>query len=687
MKYQKHCPGCFKRKDGEAICPACGYDESQARSPLFLPHGTLLAGQYRVGRVLGSPGGFGITYLGWDVNLQQRVAIKEFLPPEIAARVPLALGITVHTQDNRKAFDVGREQFLREARIVAALDHPNIVRVRSFFNANDTAYLVMDYYEGLSLDGYFHAVRPVLDAPLAIALFRPIIDGLRYVHEKGVLHRDIKPQNIYLAAVGRPILLDFGAARQALGSGQRSLSVVLTEGYAPLEQYQRKGGQGPWTDIYGVAASLFRTIGGQAPPLPLDRLVEDGLASLEHSLWGQIPRALRPALQKALALKPEQRLSSVDALLAELDAFLDEIHSPVTDAQTVTTAAAAAAPSPTVAPGEGPTLQDTPPPRPAAPAAAVTAVTAPVTAPPATRPAGLLRSPLLWAAALLLAGLAFLLLRPPEPYTPPLRAEAVAPAAGSRRPPLSPSERQLLPQWAPLAGGTVEIGSSSGRANERPPAVVTLAPLAVSRHEVTVGQFRLFVAHSGYRNPAWAQYPCAGAGRSGSWEAPGYAQDDNSPVVCVSAADAQAFAEWLAGQTGRSVRLPTEAEWEYAARAGSRSAYWWGESFLAGHAECAGCPPRLPTQPAPVGRFPASPFGLYDTAGNVREWTCSRYAALSAGEAQRCASPLDETTNLVVRGGSWQEDVMALRSSQRDPFSAYSRNVWTGFRLVQAASP
>lgn len=235
MSFQKHCPGCFADKGGVAVCPVCQYDESASRSPLFLPHGIIIGGHFRIGRVLGQPGGFGITYLGWDIHLQQRVAIKEFLPRDIVTRHPGVLDVSTHTQETRSAFEFGKEQFLREARIVARLDHPNVVRVRSFFNAHDTAYLVMDYYEGLSLGDYLSRVRSVIEPALAVPLIRPVLDALQYVHEHGVVHRDLKPHNIYLATVGKPIVLDFGAARQAAGERVQSMSVVLTDGYAPLE--------------------------------------------------------------------------------------------------------------------------------------------------------------------------------------------------------------------------------------------------------------------------------------------------------------------------------------------------------------------------------------------------------------------------------------------------------------------
>jgi serine/threonine protein kinase len=319
MTYQKHCPSCFRLKDAIAVCPHCGFDESATRSTLFLAYGTVLAGQYRVGRVLGKPGGFGITYQGWDINLQQRVAIKEFMPPEIAERMPHSADVTVMAAEERKNFENGKAAFLREARVVAQLDHPNVVRVRTFFNANDTAYLVMDYYDGMTMADYLADKQPTLGPELAIPVMLPILDGLRYLHARGLIHRDIKPHNIYLATMGRAILLDFGAARQAAAEGDpKTMSVALSSGYAPLEQYQRRSSQGPWTDVYGAAATLYRMMTGQAPPTALDRLTDDPLA---NGAWPGVPDALRRVLIKALAQRAEDRYPTAEAFMVALEQY------------------------------------------------------------------------------------------------------------------------------------------------------------------------------------------------------------------------------------------------------------------------------------------------------------------------------------------------------------------------------
>lgn len=313
------CPGCFNDKGQANPCPHCGFDEQRPLGPLALPLLTRLGEQFIVGRVLGKPGGFGITYLGWDLRLQTRVAIKEYLPRELATREPGGVRVIGHTPQESSVFREGLNQFLGEARTLARLDHPNIVRVRQFFEANQTAYLVMDYYEGLSLAEYVERHGGRLAEDTARSLMLPVLDGLKAVHAQGFLHCDIKPQNIYLARLSsggvRPILLDFGAARQAVGEHSRSMSSVVTVGYAPYEQYLRKGRQGPWTDVYAIGAVFYRLVTGEVPPEAIERREHDSLKPATD--FGVSP-ALNAVLNDALAVEPERRLQTVQMLQERL---------------------------------------------------------------------------------------------------------------------------------------------------------------------------------------------------------------------------------------------------------------------------------------------------------------------------------------------------------------------------------
>ncbi|WP_295882308.1 serine/threonine-protein kinase [uncultured Thiohalocapsa sp.] len=321
---ETRCFGCFAEKAGVNPCPQCGFDETAPRAANALPLGTVLADQYSVGRVLGKPGGFGITYLGFDRHLQTTVAIKEYLPRDLATRGGDGSTVLPHTLDEQSLFDYGLKQFLAEAQTLAQLDHPNIVRVRQFFASNRSAYLVMDYYRGVSLAEHLDS-QPATDGrrrlpeAAALALMQPILDGLRAVHDKGFLHRDIKPQNIYLAQTDsggvRPILLDFGTARLAMGERSRSMSVVISPGFAPFEQYHRSGRQGPFTDIYGAAAVLYWMLTGLTPPEATERVHADDLAPAAS--FG-VSAAVSTALARALAMDPAARPQTVVALQAQL---------------------------------------------------------------------------------------------------------------------------------------------------------------------------------------------------------------------------------------------------------------------------------------------------------------------------------------------------------------------------------
>ena len=299
-------------------------EDPSNRSPLALEQDTLLNDQFRIGRVLGV-GGFGVTYLAFDEVLEMVVAVKEYLPNDIAVRK--SDGDTIQpltSSGEQKGFEYGLERFLQEARTLAKFErHPNIVRVRTFFQENGTAYLVMNFYEGRTLAEYLTARNGFIPEDEALLIMEQVLDGLSAVHEEDVLHRDIDPNNVYLADDGTVVLLDFGAARTAVGERTQSMSVVLKRGYAPHEQYHSHGDQGPWTDVYATSATLYRSLTGYKPPEAAARILKDELAP-PNELVPSLSDATNDAVLEGLAIRPENRPQSVEKLAELLPAPSDD---------------------------------------------------------------------------------------------------------------------------------------------------------------------------------------------------------------------------------------------------------------------------------------------------------------------------------------------------------------------------
>lgn len=351
------CPQCFESASAAGPCPRCGYDHDAAAFPSALPAGTTL-GKYTIGRVLGRPGGFGITYLAFDPVLRRRVAIKELMPRELVGRRSDGATLSVHTRADEGLFKSTLTSFLNEARVIAQLTHPNVVRVLDYFESNGTAYFAMEYYQGETLAERVSRSGGRLAGSEAVAFMLPVLDALHHIHSQPepLLHRDVKPQNIYLGGGKTPILLDFGAARVSLGWQSKSLSTVLTPGFAPYEQYSTRGAQGPWSDVYGCAATLYYLVTGQAPPEAADRLSDPRIPPPNALAPGVAP-ALSDAIVAGLEFKPEDRPASALA-------FADLLTGRATPADIAATrlarpreTAAATMMAPTAAAGLGPTAR------------------------------------------------------------------------------------------------------------------------------------------------------------------------------------------------------------------------------------------------------------------------------------------------------------------------------------------
>ncbi|MGE0386567.1 MAG: protein kinase [Gammaproteobacteria bacterium] len=318
---------------------------------------------YRIDRVLGQ-GAFGITYLAIDANLHRPVAIKEFLPGQLARREDDAT-VTPLTTDLAEEYRTGLARFVSEARTLARFEHPNIVRVHNVFEANGTAYMVMQYEEGEGLDRRLKRQGPLEEAEI-LRLVEPLLSGLEAIHDRGFVHRDIKPANIFIRADGSPVLLDFGSARQAAGGEARTLTNFVSPGYAPIEQYAGKSDQqGPWSDLYGLGATLYRAMTGRAPADAVDRshsIAIDTRDTYEHGIvtaQGRYSPRLLAAVDHALQFRAQDRPQSVAQWRAELGlpggrAPVDPGEVPTLDATGgATTGAGAATSRPATAAGTG----------------------------------------------------------------------------------------------------------------------------------------------------------------------------------------------------------------------------------------------------------------------------------------------------------------------------------------------
>jgi serine/threonine protein kinase len=276
-----------------------------------LPLGTRL-GEFELTALLGE-GGFGIVYLATDHSLQRQVALKEYMPSALAARTASSQ-VQVKSERHRETFEAGRKSFINEARLLAQFDHPSLVKVHRFWEANGTAYMVMPYYQGQNLRDTLRDMGQPPDEDWLRRLLAPLTEALLVIHAEQCYHRDIAPDNVMmLAGSQRPLLLDFGAARRVIGDMTQALTVILKPGYAPVEQYADTPGmkQGPWTDVYALAAVVYGAIVGKNPPPSVSRLLNDTYVPLTQAAAGRYSAQFLSAVDRALAVRPEHRTQSM----------------------------------------------------------------------------------------------------------------------------------------------------------------------------------------------------------------------------------------------------------------------------------------------------------------------------------------------------------------------------------------
>lgn len=330
---EKRCYGCMAPSVGAAFCPHCGYPTGKENEPHQLRTGTVLQEKYLIGKVLGQ-GGFGITYLGWDLSTEEIIAVKEYYPAtQVTRDTSRSDHIHCYTGTISQAYLASKERFLREARTLARLENiPSVVRIRDCFELNETAYIVMEYVKGSNLYSYISMRGGRIGFTETMNILAPIMDALTAVHSMGLIHRDLSPDNIMLHPTRGAILLDFGAVRDVTGANvdtplAKSTEAILKHGFAPTEQYRTRGSLGPWTDVYALCATIYYCLTGCVPPEAVALLLGE-----ERIDWASVPGlndAQRGVLAKGMAPTASQRYMSVEALFQDLTAATFPAPAPV----------------------------------------------------------------------------------------------------------------------------------------------------------------------------------------------------------------------------------------------------------------------------------------------------------------------------------------------------------------------
>jgi len=634
--------------------------------PLTIGH--VLQDRYRIVTLLGQ-GGMGAVYRAWDLRLKKPVALKEMVPqPGLDAATVAQF----------------REQFEQEAVILARLVHPHLVPVTDTFEEGESAYLVMAFVEGESLADRIRREGALPEAEVRVWA-EQLLDALAYCHDRGIVHRDIKPQNVIVTTEGQAVLVDFGLVKLWDPADPQTRTVmrgVGTPEYAPPEQWGAMGRHtDPRSDLYSLGATLYHALTGQAPPTASDRMAYPKQFRAPRELVGRVSEVTDEVILRSMALACDDRWPDARAMRQGFASAPTPVSVPVVSAEPTRTGTQRL-PEPEASP-----VPVSPPPLDA------TRHVADVDRVPGPQQRRM--PPWLWVlvgvagVALSALGLGRLIdgnVAPAPPATATAGARvstATAPPAptptAAPTPASSPTVRMpgtsrvrsvdaMVEVWVP--GGSFRMGLESGWESERPVRAVTLDGFWLDRTEVTNAQYQACVATG---RCSQHDYPL-----SSDFSAP------QQPVVEVTWFDASDYCAWV------GARLPTEAEWEYAARGPDGVLYPWGNDLREGIANCeeSVCKDGYEWTTAPVGSFPegASWVGALDMAGNVWEWVADWFDAYPATPQTNPTGPSAGEWR-VTRGGDYDNDETYMRSVHREedlPTATYDS---LGFRCARSEGP
>ena len=315
---KKRCFNCMKEYEEQyEVCPHCGYvDGSPPAEAYHLAPGEILNHKYIVGTAIDS-GGFGIIYRAWDAQMEQVVAIKEYFPNGVVSRVPGQNDVIIYSGKNREVFRKGVDRFLVEARNMAEFSQPDIVALYDYFEENNTAYIVMEYLDGVSFKEYLKERGGQIPSEEVVDITLHVLAALEEIHSHHIIHRDISPDNVFLCSNHRVKVIDFGAARFSSGEESSNFSTIVKPGYAPAEQYRTKSRQGPFTDLYALGACMYQAATGEKPQESLARAMHDDLRPPKE-LNPEVPEYLSDIIMKAMAMDEDERFQSSEEFMKAL---------------------------------------------------------------------------------------------------------------------------------------------------------------------------------------------------------------------------------------------------------------------------------------------------------------------------------------------------------------------------------
>ena len=653
---------------------------------------TLLIGsqlkQYRIQSILGQ-GEFGITYLAHNTELYSKVVvIKEYFPKRLALRKDKQ-NVLPKFEQYQEYFAWGLELFRQEAQALTKLKHPNIVKVLDYFEEHNSAYIVMEYIKGQSLEHILEKAQFQNETEL-MAILLPLLSALQTVHESGLLHQDIQPRNIYLREEDQsPVLLDFGAARYTLDSGFRNINMVVAPGYAAFEQYQtEKDTQGPWTDIYGLGAILYHAISGKPP---IEATKREKLINLHKKNDPLVPatqighkrysKHLLQGIEAALSIYQKDRPANVEQWIEILikrryrnrnifkssnyyTAVKLKLYQWIVVGIIVAISLNISYILYTKNFLEGMWREHIP----------KFQKIQQKTAKEAEHLAHIQETIKIEEECSIqlqeqtnhkIKYLKFLEQQPKicnkqtnkQTHKPKIFRDRL-------------QTGNFGPEMVVIPAGSFKMGNTQDNKNpeELPVHQVSIKSFAIGRYEVTFKEYDQFVKATNRRKPkdyTWGR--C------------------NQPVIDVSWEDAKAYTKWLTKQTKRQYRLPSEAEWEYVARAGTTTNYWWGNKIGKNLANCADCGSKWDDKKtALVGSFLQNPFGVYDMIGNVWEWVADPWHNNYKGAPKDGSiwNKGGEEHYRIIRGGSWYINSKGSRAASRTISQPDSRNSLFGFRVA-----